>query len=582
MNKLVTLFAFVLTSFAFAQDEKPKLNLYLYEQGSEDSNTEIVFVTDFPCVDPTTQPFVRALGVASAFAQSAVATNRDLTKFFAETDQPRDLADHISQLKNSVRLRFILPAENLESSVDELIANFGVMPAQVGNIDRMIHEEIKEKLARVVSYFDKSRNQLDKAGLVEQLFETLPLDSLNHFMKRNFSKAESHLIIACPKNDGSIKRMIAEKIAALDVQWKTEKQDSAKVKKALAAIEKDKAVAKMITHEGESVVVDGKIYMDPPSYWQVESTAVKSGIALLVLGIIFAIFTFGLSFIALGIPGILLLCDTYLADPQVIERKRVEISQNGYYYAHAQQCVGVAITPYERRQLFVNDIFKRYPCLVTRKVDFAAYPVLKVYNFNALEVRQFLYAGERDQLKEFQTNFYKSLSGIERQIDQLNAELANLLMPYQIIRDADIVFAQSKFDNHPDVIQRENYIMDAEFTKEAIERDYQRGFISREMRDGKMRSVKDTLELQLSSLEYSIRMAENNLSHELARILAQYDINKINCKRAINYDARMNALGNGEWDIYAYYNALATQYIMEEMNPNDSNFPDFLDLRAKR
>lgn len=528
MKKLMTLLTLFATSFAFSQDEKPKLHLYLYEQ-ADDVNTEVVFFTEFSCLDPIILPHVRALGIASAFAQAAAEANCELTQFFKETIQPRDLSSHISSMNKSIRLRFILPEHKIPASLSTLIDVITVMPTQIGNCDRSVLEETKEELIGVLPHFDNSEIHTSEL-VVAQLFETLPLDSLNDFMKDNFLKGESHLIIAYPQ---ASKQLIEEILTSLTSQWDVDNHSNAHKRKVIVKSSEEDAAAKAINKEGGSVIVDGKIYMDPPTYWQEEATARGSGAALLVFGILLMLFTFGLSFIVLGVPGIVLLCDVYLADPAVIERKRVEIFQHGYYYANAQQCVSLALTPLERRQLFVQDIYQRYPRYVKRIKDFAAYYALNVYNYKAREMKQFLYPEERAQLKQFQANFNSSLGGLDREIRNLKRELNNLLAPYRSLRDTEILYAQIRFNASQYGFNDPNY-----------------------------------------NTAYSCFLMD------LSLIQSRYNINKNNCKLAIHYDARMADLQNGEWTVYSHYSELVSQYIMQHMIPNDPNFADILDLRA--
>lgn len=573
MIKYAVLFALFISSFSFALDKKPHLHLYLCEQEAEGTDTEVMIITEFQNPDPATQPYASLLGVAETFSQAASTQGKGLSIFFKETDQPRDLINHISQMDKTVQMKFIIPEQSVDNSLRSLLNYVQHMPSQVGNIDRLVHEEIKSEFINYLPELKKSEHQVSKE-LVNQLFEMLPVDSLNEFMEESFIEANTHLIIAYPKGNSTIKQMIAMKTDELSTLWQVEKHDSAPAMNNLNA--------KTIAKNGPGYVVDGKIYMDPPGWWQQEVNGTSVGLTLIIASFVFAIFTFGISLFALGIPGIILLVQAYPADPVVIERTRVEIFNKGYYFAHNEQCVSYTLTPYERRKLFVQDIFKRNLVFVTKLSDFSAYYVLKAYNYNAIEMRQFLYTGETDQLRLFQSNFNRSVDSISQQIKDLKAELNRMLTPYQTIRDADVKLANSDYEHCAVVELYNEYINAFEDEKKYVESEWRKGNISMIIRDGKIRDLKDTLELQLASLEGALREAETILARNLAAIQAQYELNVIGCKNAINYDAKMDTLKKGEWEVMSYYSNLAAQYIMQQMNPDDRNFEDILDLRVKK
>lgn len=559
--------------FASAEEVKPKLNIYVYEQQEEETSTEAVFMTEFSCQDPSMQPHVRMLGIAETLSQSASHQGKDLSTFFKETEQPREIKDHISQLDRAVKVRFILPESQAVDAMETLIGTIQNIPLEIGMIDQTIHEETKSNLANTIEFFDKSYRKVGSETLSKQLFEMMPVASSNEFMKENFSKAENHLIIAYPKGRTAIKKAVDEKIKSLNKNWDTKKHDVPKAKSGL--------IAKSIIQTPDAIVVDGKIYMDSPSWWQKQSVGNGIGIGFLILSILLIIPTFGISFIVMGIPGILLLCQSYLADPGVVEQMRSQISKYGFHYANTQQCIGLTLTPFERRYLFIKEIFDRHPVYVTRLSDYAAYYAIKSYNYNALEMIQFLYPDEKDKLSTFQRNFYHSLEGIEQQIQDIKAELSKMVLPYQVLRDIAVVMAQNEYENNPAVIQLELCYDQYEDAEKFIRNEFFDGRMTLSEQDEALGDLKDNLEDAIDTLESYIIAAENQLNNRLAGIQAQYDLNVLNCKIAINHDSRMKSLENGEWEIMAYYSNQATQYIMQVMDTRDNSFADILDLRSK-
>lgn len=575
MENIMKNFFFVLalfaTPFVVAEESKPKLNLYVYENRTEEATTEVLFMTEFQCQDPNVQPYARALGVAEVFAQSIAASGNDLHSFFKKTAQPRQLEDHLSQLDRTIKLRFILPNEKT-NSLDVLLDAIQQMPAQIGNINRIIHEETKAALADSIHFFDSSDIDLVSEYLREQFFELTPNGMLNTFMKNNFPKSESFLIIAYPKNCGVTKEWVAKRISDLNVQWKVEKHDSEIAKSGL--------IEKSIENADPGIVVDGKIYMDSPRFWHKQWFGMSLGIGLFVMGLFLLIPTFGISMLFLGIPGIIFLCHTYLSDPSVVEKMRRDIANTGFHYAYRKQCIEVILTPFERRELFVRDIFDRSANVVRKLYDFPAYYALNSYNFRSLEMREFLYREEVEQLTLFQSDYYRSVDKIEEKLKELQAELAALLVPFQVMRDAAVEAAYSEYNNCSAVVIHNLYIHEYEQDKNEVETEYRKGNISNSERDDVLKALTVELKEKLMVIESYIKEAENHLNNRLAVIKADYKISVIACKNSINYYARKENLKNIEWDMNSYYSELVSQYVMNQMNPHDNHFSDVLDLRT--
>lgn len=578
IRKSLVFLALFGSSLAVSAEEKPKLTIYTYEQEGEEGSTEVVFMTEFPENAPSTQPHAELLGVAETLQQSAAHIGKDLTAFFAETEQPHDISEHISQMDRAVKARFILPQEHSLSGMALLMDLIEQVPSEIGAIDRVIHEEMKSALLDSVDGFDRAVGGVASDALNQKLFAMAPLNASNHFMKENFSKAEHFLMIAYPKNHPEIKKLIDSKAEALKNRWEiTQQKAASKVTSASSGL-----VKKKIDKSSDGFIVDGKIYMDSPRWWQTQSTGTAVGVGLLITGIVLGIASFGLLFLAIGIPGIILLCQSYLADPSVVENMRQQIFKNGFHYANAKQCVGLTLTPYERRYLFIKEIFDRQPVYVTKISDFAAYYVLKSYNYNSVEMEQFLYSDEKGALKTFQSNFYQSLKGIDQRIKELKAELASMLIPYQSLRDTSTELAYYDFENNAYVLQKEIYAQEHEEAKKAINKEYQKSNLTLEERNTALKDIKKFFDQQIAALDPYIVAAEYQLELRLTEIDALYDAQVLSCKVAINYEGRMKQLENAEWEIVSHYSGLVVPYIMQVMNSRENSFPDFLDLRSKQ
>lgn len=575
MKKLILLFAFLACNPSIESTEnntKPSLNLYVSEQKPGETSAEVILITEFQCEDPTTQPFVRALGVAETLSQAATSEGKDLSDFLLESDQPQSLSDHISQDDNIVKLRFILSQDHNEESLKILLNTIQSMPTHVGKISGRIHEKTKSELIEAIDFFEMPKGAAISRELSYQLFEMLPNSLANAFMETHFKNSATHLIILYPSDNKAIKLLLEKQSDRLKETWDLNIHDS------LPSVEG--FINKSIHQEGESIVVDGKIFMDPPSFWQQEANGKNAGIAIIVLSVIFSFFTFGLALFGL-IPGIFLLTQIYLADPYVVEKMRHKIFHHGFHYAYAKQCVGATLTPHERRTLFVEEIFDRYPIYAIKLSDFAAYYVLNSYDYNAMEMKEFLHEWEISQLKLFRSMYVENTRSLDDEIEYLENELSLLLAPYKAIRDADVEWAHICYNSIPAIIEHDSYMIWYQETKQHIKDRYLRGEIDYETRELELDSLERSLDHHMAVFDVYLKEAENALERELATIQAQYNLHILQCKMNINYEIRMEALREGKRSILHYYSDLASQYIMNEIDPYDSEFEDFLDLRVR-
>lgn len=572
MKSYLLVFALVLCSFAGANEEKPKLNLCIYEQPTSDEVAEVLFMTEFDCEAPSVQPLARTLGIAELWQQAATLQGKSLADFCENTRQPQNLVDHIAFLDKTVKVRFFLPADLFADNLDTLLSIVNSIPAEVGNISSSLHEETKEQFAIAHATMEKSRWSVKSEQLNQQLFDMLPVATLNQFMKEHFPKAKCHLIIAYPKNNAASKQLIESKAEALKSHWNVQAQVTPKIKSALQA--------KTVEIRSDVAVVDGKIYMDPPGRYGTKENGENLGWAFLIAGIVMGIFSFGISFLAFGIAGVVLLCQTYLTDPAVIERMRAEVLSNGYYYAHTQQSVGLTLTPFERRQLFIRDIFEKNHRPVFILSDMPGYYALNTYSYDAPEMKQFLYADEVVQLKAFQANYCHDLKNIGRGIKSLKADVALLTQPYRDLRDTSVMLAHHEFHSDSAVVQRDHLLENYENTKKQILSDYDNGSISYDEKQIKLAKADSDLDESMKGLEEALSAAEARIHAHLTEAKAAYDTN-VASSNFFTHASQMKGLIDEEWQVNAHHCEAVSQYIMNNMNTRENSFPDFLDLRAR-
>jgi hypothetical protein len=554
-----------------ASEHKPTLNTFVYENTAEENDAaEVIFMSEFKQEEPTLLPFAHSLSVAETFIQAAQMHGIDLSNLFKETDQSREIGEHISQLDKAMKLRFVIPRNKLGSLI-QVLDCISFMPEQVGKISRSIHEKTKSDLVDSIPYFKKS--DLDDSSEEQQiaLFKLTPIDLLNSWMNTHFSQSENALIIALPKNSSAEVESISEAIQKMGGQWEVVEHETSSVNNDLESIQP----------ADKGVVIDGKIYMDSPAWWQKKTTGYFTGGFLLVIGLFLLVPTYGFSCLLIGISGSLLLSQNYLSDPTVIEKLRVEIYENGFYYANKKQCIGVTLTPHERRQLFIEEICDRQSIVIHTISDFAGYYALNCYDYHSIEMRSFLYSAEREQLVLIQRNYLANVENVKDQVAKLEAELQIALIPFQILRDASVESAYSEYNNCAAVVLNNILVSEYNIAKAQVQELWRKSEITTERRDEMLKNLKEEFSTRKAPLKPLINQAETYLNQRLAEIQAQYSVHVVLCKNNMNYDGRIHMMENIKWDMTSYYSKELSAYIIEVVRPVIDNFPDFLDLRTK-
>lgn len=553
-----------------ASEGKPVLNTFVYENLTEDTSIEVVFMSESKKEEPSLLPFAHPLAVTEAFIQSAEKHGTNLSNFFKETDQSREIAEHVGQLGKAVKLRFVIPQDKISSLID-LLGCINLIPQEAGNISLSVHEKTKNELASSIVFFKKSKLGDWSAEEQATLFNLTPIDLLNSWMNNHFNQTENALIIALPSNGLVEEEMISEAIQKMNDQWKIVEHQTRPVNADLESI----------APADKGIVVDGRIFMDSPSWWQKQSTGYFAGGALLFIGLLLAYSSFGISLLLLGISGGLLINHTYLSDPKVIEQLRSEVYQNGFYYAHKKQCLSATLTPFERRHFFVEEICSRQELDIRKISDFAGYYALNCYDYHSIEMRSFLYSYERDQLLAIQRTYLANIENVQEQVARIEAELQLVIAPFQVLRDASVETAYLEYNNCTAVVLYNSLVAEYNKSKEYIDEIWRISEINTERREEMLRELDAEYAIKFATFEPLISQAKAYLNQRLAEINAQYAYHVALCKNNISYDERMNRMEHIKWDMTAFYSKELSAYVIGVMQPVTNDFPDFLDLRRK-
>lgn len=293
----------------------------------------------------------------------------------------------------------------------------------------------------------------------------------------------------------------------------------------------------------ETVVIDGKIIMNRPSFFETRQfwngVAAACGLAALGIGAVVALATPGGQPIGLAIAcvpafigtGVYLIPNHY-SDPIVIEEKRAEDLKYGFKHACQRGRAHLTLTPYERRNLFIASYSSRpmIDCM-----SLSQYPIADLVDIFRLESSTFtemLHENERAVLWGITDEFLTHRNDLSFSKKLCQQELNELLASHQTLRDMALDQAEKIFNQR----------------------------------------------IAEANTEQEVELAEECLDYEKKRILIEYEAWVIECKRLIHYDTRMAQIEAGAWSLYHYYSEVFIDAV-SRMTPGDPSFIDIVDLR---
>ncbi len=344
-------------------------------------------------------------------------------------------------------------------------------------------------------------------------------------------------------------------------------------------------VKQSIKPMGKTVVIDGKITMNDPSWAQTRwwGTLVAIFCGVIAAGCFFAGSFFppliALGFLPLG-GAVYFYADPYLKDPVVIEEKRHEDLQKGFRYSYLKKRAGRTLTPFERRSLFIQEnsiAADPYPEEFHR---FAIADLADIYRINDKIFVPMLHPAEQDSLAEIKQAFILQRNDIKKAKKALNEELNKYLSTHQSLRDQKLDLARQNYESHPAVILMRQITEEWADVITELWKDFESRLISEEVLEEYIDEANKTYETLLSDPELlaGVQDAKEALDYQQQMILKDYEEAVQLVKMTINYDQRAAVIDAGKWALYTHYNIELINYVYK-IPGDDPSFPDFLDLR---
>jgi len=340
-----------------------------------------------------------------------------------------------------------------------------------------------------------------------------------------------------------------------------------------------------------TVVIEGKIFMNTPSYIKTRHIMYGFGGLLILAGV-----AIGLGIIipsvGIGAPagitvmtafitaGVSLFTPSYHSDPAVIKEKRAEDKQYGFKHAYAHRRAHLTLTPYERRNMFIRENSTYANLAPQRMSDFNISTLADVYDLSNIAFRDILYPHEIGDLQRLKEDFVVRRNNVSMTKKLLEQELNFHLIPHQTLRDMALDQVRKFYEENPAVIEWRAIKAKWDARIDEIWADFNAEDIDEELREELIATANEHYEFMLNEpeLRKAVEEAKAAKDHEQKVAIVAYEAKVIECKALIHYDVRMAELEAGKWALYAHHNQVLVDY-MSTMTLGDPNFVDFIDLR---
>ncbi|MCB1149736.1 MAG: hypothetical protein KDK48_06170, partial [Chlamydiia bacterium] len=336
-----------------------------------------------------------------------------------------------------------------------------------------------------------------------------------------------------------------------------------------------------------TLVIDGKIYMSEPAWYQTRWYGSLFGIAMAITGVGFGILAFvfqpfiGAAAVFSLFTGVYFTAFPYYDDPLVIQEKRKEDLEQGFLHSYKCGRASKTLTPCERRVLFISqnlEYGERYPSKLS---GFPIAWLADIYDLQDKVMKEMLYPSEIKELQNLKDEFIIARNQFKHERNQLEDELMSLLKPHQILRDIALDNARKRYEADTFVMALRKLQGELGEHTDSIWELWRQGKISSEERD---RMIDDTNAYykELMNDDFMVEQAKKArefLELEQERILRNYKDAERNCKNLIKYDERLQNIENGTWGLYARFSDYLVTYIDTLTVYDYETFPDYLDLR---
>ncbi len=346
-----------------------------------------------------------------------------------------------------------------------------------------------------------------------------------------------------------------------------------------------------LANDNKTLIVDGKIWMNEPNWYNKSGNGRALGALLTVLGIggmILAIpivisgvvIIAPIAFLAGSMStaaGLYFLSSDYLKDPYYVEYVRQQDLQNGCAYAYKNHRAGVTLTPYERRALFLQEMVDHPHTLSKRPILLLA----DLYHLSDPIISEIFTVQEFNFLKQLKRDFIQQRNQFKILKENLENELHALTIPYALARDAALLQAKDVYYQNYYVATKRALKAARDQSVDEIKKAYNDHQISLSERDAYIEEAEEYYSKAISSHEFKMGFAsaKSALYQRELEIEATYAYQVELCKQSIHYNERMAYFQQGEQSlIYAYDNQLSG--VLATFPVYLSTLPDYLDLRS--
>jgi hypothetical protein len=332
------------------------------------------------------------------------------------------------------------------------------------------------------------------------------------------------------------------------------------------------------------LVVDGKIWMKEPNWINKSSNGKTLGALLTILGIggmIVAFPFFAPAAIIAGTlttaSGVYFLTSDYLKDPYYVESLRQIDLQKGCAFAYKNSRAGITLTPYERRALFLQEMVDHPHTLPKLPILLLA----DLYHLNDPVIAEIFTVDEFNVLTKLKRDFVQQRNQYKWLKESLEKELAALIAPYALARDAALLHAQEIYNQNYYVVAKYALQVNRDESIRDIEQAFEDKKISLKERNSLIEQAHVYYETAISTPEFAagLAAAEITLVQMETEIQATYAYQVELCKQSIQYNQRMEYYNQGLSYLINFYD-LELNRLLSTFPVYFTIFPDYLDLRS--
>ena len=335
-----------------------------------------------------------------------------------------------------------------------------------------------------------------------------------------------------------------------------------------------------------TMIIDGKIRMNKPDFFNNRFYSHMVGRCLTVVGIAGLVFACPLAGVSMApaivaataggistMSGVYLLYSDYIKDPYFVEEVRKQDLRCGCAHAYQKNRAGITLTPFERRVLFLQE-------MVDHPQTLNNLPILiltDLYRLNDPIIAELFTEDEFNILHQMKKDFTHQRNQYKMLNDNLEQELYSLTWPFAIVRDNALINARNLYDQNYYVVNKRVLTVQLEAEIKKIEQAYIRNEISYDDKKILIKEAHDYFDINMASLQGGLATAEYTLKKMQREIHANYDFQVEICKRSIDYNARKSIYSQGEKALTLEYNRELTDILV--LFPVElTTLPDYMDL----